>query len=270
MAPTNELMLKNYHVQTICEGVLEDLLAKVIPEPEDGVSELDVKEPSLMDVKVSKAALEDLLSKVNPGLVAQVSKPELKAEPDYKVSKAKDPVMEVSYSESKVKVSEPETEPNAEYPVLDSESEVKVSEPEIKDSEMKIKVSEPEVEVSESVMETVLDPESEVKVSELEVEGSKPELEVSELETKDPLLVSDVESGAKVFEPKAKDLVLCVVQKYGDKSQLVISNPINPNVFDSKSEKVEVSESEAKVVQGVLPFLSSNQAKVSESEAKGQ
>ena len=222
MAPTNELMLNNYHVQTICEGVLEDLLAKVIPEHEDGVSD------------------------------------------------AKDLVMEVSYSESEVKVSEPEPKPNAEYPVLDSESEVKVSEPEIKDSEMEIKVSEPEVEVSESELKTVLDPESEVKVSELEVEGSKPELEVSKLETKDPLLVSDVESGAKVSEPEAEDHVLCVVQKYGDKSQLVISNPINPDVFDSKSEKVKVSESEAKVVQGVLPFLSSNQAKVSESEAKGQ
>ena len=220
MAPTNELMLNNYHVQTICEGVLEDLLAKVIPEHEDGVSEAKV--------------------------------------------------MEVSYSESKVKVSEPEPEPNAEYPVLDSESEVKVSEPEIKDSEMEIKVSEPEVEVSESELKTVPDPESEVKVSELEVEGSKPELEVSDTETKDPLLVSDVESGAKVSEPKTEDPILCVVQKYGDKSQLVISNPINPDVFDSKSEKVKVSESEAKVVQGVLPFLSSNQAKVSESEAKGQ
>merc|ERR1712008_518867 len=90
------------------------------------------------------------------------------------------------------------------------------------------------------------------------------EVKVSELEVSEPK-AKDSES-----ELKAKDPVLCVVQKYGDKSQLVISNPINPDVFDSKSEKVKVSESEAKVVQGVLPFLSSNQAKVSESEAKDQ
>ena len=98
-----------------------------------------------------------MIPSVNPGLVVQVSKPELKAEPDVKVSEAKDPVMEVSYSESQVEVSEPEInvsepEPKAEHPVLDSESEVKVSvsdvkvsEPEIKDSEMDVKVSEPQV-----------------------------------------------------------------------------------------------------------------------------
>ena len=98
-----------------------------------------------------------MIPSVNPGLVVQVSKPKLKAEPDVKVSEAKDPVMEFSFSESEVEVSEPEvnvSEPKskAEYPVLDSESEVKVSgsdlkvsEPEIKDSEMDVEVSEPQV-----------------------------------------------------------------------------------------------------------------------------
>ena len=98
-----------------------------------------------------------MIPSVNPGLVVQVSKPELKAEPDIKISEAKDPVMEVSYSENQVEVSEPEVnvseqEPKAENPVIDSESEVKVSgsdvkvsEPEIKDSEMDVKGSDPQV-----------------------------------------------------------------------------------------------------------------------------
>ena len=98
-----------------------------------------------------------MLRSVNPGLVDQVSKPELKAEPDVKVFEAKDPVIEFSYSESQVEVFEPEInvseqEPKAENPVIDSESEVKVSgsdvkvsQPEIKDSEMDVKGSDPQV-----------------------------------------------------------------------------------------------------------------------------
>ena len=36
------LMLNNYHVQTICKTVLEDLLAKIIPGPEVTVSEPEI------------------------------------------------------------------------------------------------------------------------------------------------------------------------------------------------------------------------------------
>ena len=135
MAPTNELMLNNYHVQTICEGVLEDLLAKVIPEHEDGVSEAKVMEVSYSESKV------------------KVSEPEPEPNAEY-------PVLD---SESEVKVSEPE--------IKDSEMEIKVSEPEVEVSESELKtVPDPESEVKVSELE-VEGSKPELKVSELETKS---------------------------------------------------------------------------------------------------
>ena len=117
------LMLNNYHVQTICKTVLEDLLAKIIPGPEVTDSESEV---TVSEQEVTVSAPEVTLSESEVTVF----------EPAVSVFEP-----EVTVFEPEVTVSEPE--------VIVSESEVTFSEPEVTVSEPEVTVFEQEVTVSE-------------------------------------------------------------------------------------------------------------------------
>ena len=103
-----KLMLNNYHVQTICKTVLEDLLAKIIPGPEVTVSAQEVtlseSEVTVSEPEVTVSELEATASERE----VTVSGPECTVfEP------------EVTFSEPEVAVSEPDDtvpELEAKYP----------------------------------------------------------------------------------------------------------------------------------------------------------
>jgi hypothetical protein len=92
------LMLNNYHVQTICKTVLEDLLAKIIPGPEVTDSESEV---TVSEQEVTVSAPEVTLSESE----VTISEPEVTVfEPKVAVSEPDDtvPELEAKYPRTRV------------------------------------------------------------------------------------------------------------------------------------------------------------------------